>query len=687
MNKKIIFLILVFVLIVSFVVAEEVENSDTGEELEVVEYNDMFGEDFEGDVSGQGLETKEIGETNSFTFEEEDANLKVGDDEFKNIKEGTGSYIHLDETGVITQAEFITNDGGGTYSLGGTTFDVPPNSKVEYDKEKGILNFPDGGEIKKFPKAESKEEGLEIPKFEQLQIKGKDIKLPEGHVLNSGTLNYDGEKLFIDGGKETVIDDLKINSKDSTDIYFDGKEHEGNIISFGEKNLIIQGEQEIKFLKNNPYIKIEEGDSVNMQPYYGSSIKIQNRDAQGLIPKVMTKGGFFIEEDSKRIDVINDKVYISKGTWSTSQTKSTTSPIELSLLDRQGSPFLGKTFTGESLKENKIFIDNFNRIVIVQENSEEALAKSEGIDTTFSSKIKYNYVTEEELESLTGKEFELIGLTKGEKQLGLGRFRDYYNNLNEETKSSFKKISFLDEKGYAKNSPCGLESSACASSGKEMFFKTTEHSLSLSTFRHESAHERHFSLGGKGLNIDSEEYERYSKLENLQKEKYKEYNKIYSSGGQQKILDKLKKDIDLIDGQKQRIFEGQEKEFEADWYEIAGGEEFYEKTSAIHSSMGSLGYLYKEFKDMPLEEIYKQSREEIFGPKYGLTRPYGGANILEDVATFVEEVNNPKIFAPLINPESPKYDIRYRQKLALLHEYKFITNDEYNKILNVAGVK
>jgi hypothetical protein len=73
-------------------------------------------------------------------------------------------------------------------------------------------------------------------------------------------------------------------------------------------------------------------------------------------------------------------------------------------------------------------------------------------------------------------------------------------------------------------------------------------------------------------------------------------------------------------------------------------------------------------------------------PSEGFVKAYGATTQLEDIATFVENANKPEFFSDLINPQSSEYDIKYRQKLDLLYQYKFIPNNEYNKILETAGV-
>ena len=70
----------------------------------------------------------------------------------------------------------------------------------------------------------------------------------------------------------------------------------------------------------------------------------------------------------------------------------------------------------------------------------------------------------------------------------------------------------------------------------------------------------------------------------------------------------------------------------------------------------------------------------------GVCQSLWGKNIHEDVATFVEYANNPEFFKPLLSEDNGWHKI-YRQKLDLLHDYKFISDKEYFDILREAGVE
>lgn len=76
------------------------------------------------------------------------------------------------------------------------------------------------------------------------------------------------------------------------------------------------------------------------------------------------------------------------------------------------------------------------------------------------------------------------------------------------------------------------------------------------------------------------------------------------------------------------------------------------------------------------------------GPRHGCVRSYGAKNFYEDVATFVEQIwKNPEFFRPLVDPKSASYDPRYKQKLDLLLEYRFITREQYDVAVGMPAKK
>ena len=546
------------------------------------------------------------------TFDKKGASAKIDVNDFSGVmsQEETGkpAYVELDKDGNIVKADFMTGEKGGVFNFGGVKFNTPPNSNVFYDADNGELKLEKGSEIKEI--------------LDEITISGENIKFPN-EVTMTGTLSYDengqafikSEDIFaeINGVK---VYNLKSSKSKPINIFFDGKHHDERYVSFGEQNLIMKdlgSEGELGFLKNNPYLKIEDGDYVSMTPMHGSEIEITNRDAKGLIPKVITKGPFNIHEDSKNIKFMEDvRIY------SDSQNIFTTSPIELNILDSDGTTKFGIFKDGKKMMGHKVFIDNFNRIAIVPDTTEDILVSSDKIDVKFSARIKYNYPTMENINRLVNKKISSY-VSEGKESMMLGRLRDYYNTITPATKNSIQSIT-LGNQNYFKNEGVPL-ANAFAKYDGTINFKDSE--FNLKVFKHEGAHTRHFQI-------------------------LKEWEKEQSSFS--------------------KIFR-RDSPFDRKWMGITKSKEYGKMVSK-----GKLGYwMYNNGKNAD-------------SPSEGFVKAYGATTQLEDIATFVENANKPEFFSDLINPQSSEYDIKYRQKLDLLYQYKFIPNNEYNKILETAGV-
>ncbi len=671
MKKKL--LILLFLLIIFLFICLSFTNSqesssptiqNTQETAPVIDFGKNMGLG-EGNIIGSGIEYTKSKQGGTLTFNEEDAILTIKGNEFKNIQKESEpgdklyikSFINVDETGEIIKADFTTNDEGGAYVLGGAKFDVPPNSRVEY------LN----GELKLSKDAKLKE----IP--ENIKLTGEGIKLPDNKIM-SGTLNYRREgRAFITEGETVSINNVEIKAEGYTGLYFDGERHKGEYISLGDKNLVASSkysEPLIDFKENNPYIKIEGKDYVAIKMKRASSdfpsdsdfpseIEIQNRDDLGKIPLVTTKGSFVIDEDHKSIITFNKKVCLDRYSPALNiKEESTTSPIELIISDVEGN-----------MKNNKIFVDNFNRIAIVPENAEEFLAKSEGIDTKFSARVSYNYPTDESIEILTGKKIgeniNFHDMEKGNKDLVLGRLRNYYETLPPETKESIKKLNFASN-DYFKEIFYSEEEfiTAFTNINGKITFRGNE-MFTHRTFRHEAAHVTQTMVIDKEKTRLQNEWMAQSQR---RIEMGVEYQKMLETPNvrlDDPKLEKLGKEVDRLQenlDKAKKKYKETPSAYETEWSEIAG--DVYGRVKWEESEYG-------------------------FGAKKGCVREYGCTSAWEDGATFVEEISvYPGFFKDLINPEfKDTYDLRYRQKLDYLYNHKFISEEEYNNVLRKAGVK
>jgi len=612
----------------------------------------------EKDVSVRGIEISKKKGGIIFTFTEKNSKACIKENCFENIKSQSEAehptYLELDEQGNVLKADFTTNERGGTYTLGGSNFDVPPNSRIYYTTE-NELKLPEKTEIKEITGSG--------------KITGENIKLPTGHIMNSGTLSFDkyGTAFLNIEDKVTInnveIENAYLRDGKNLNIFFDGENHEDSFVSFGKENLISQNSFEkvnILFKEDNPYIKIDGGDKAEIwiPPSKNNEltkIEITNRDQVELIPKVTITGKAEIIEDSKFIYIDERSIYVGEG----NKEKFTTSPIEIV---REG-------------KNEKIFIDNANRIAMgVPENEEEFVSSQDGINTKFSARIKYNYIEPEDIKILTGKNIKFYDISEGSQDMVLLKFRDWYETLTPELKESFDTIKINDD--IFKRGVLSKENAvAFAGLDKSATFRSDIFSYEI--FRHELTHELHYEIREKW----EEEIQKSMEKEiNLLKEELnnarEKYHKIQNDPpiylGDKK-LEIARKEYKKINSQfLEKMSEYGISQFDKEWKQIAG-DVYIGKVSIINEEN------IWEYKENP----------EYEGPKEGLVRPYGGKDLMEDVATFNEKDNSPSFFVNLINPHTEKiggYDIRYSQKLDLKNKYGFISDEEYNAILSAAGV-
>ena len=261
------------------------------------------------DVTGTEISTQISEGITTVKFTGTSSSLNVKGNEFTNIvplsKSGE-SIITLDEFGDITKADFTTNEKGGTYTLGGTKFDIPANSRVQYDKNTGMLTLPEGSKINEIPK-------------EDIKIYGSNIKLPTGVNMEKGTLDYDklNNKWSAPPKASVTIYGIKILGDEYTgrDIYFDGARHTGEYVSFypDRKGVIISSQKgfsasgygygaldRITFLEGNSIFG-GNGNFVIKSLEAGSEIEIIAQE--GNPPALISDGKFSIENGNRLIDV------------------------------------------------------------------------------------------------------------------------------------------------------------------------------------------------------------------------------------------------------------------------------------------------------------------------------------------------------------------------------------------------
>jgi len=492
----------------------------------------------ENEISGQGVEYQKLNNENArLTFVNEDAEINVKGNIFENIiSQGESerpTFIELDEKGKIVKADFMVNERGGTYIFENNKINVPANSNVIFDSKSGIkMNVPDGAEIAEIPALNDESSPSDYITTIESYSNGN-FKLPSGDII-SGKLKFDGNQAFFTSDDPNIL----INGIDTgfvpspnpigqgslnykADLFFDGQVGEGDYVSFDLKNkkLIMSSKgtkPELLFNEDNPFIKIDEGDHVLIRNSFNSEIEIQNRDIGGLIPKVTTKGEFSIQENSKSINLNGKDVFISHRRGFEA---SSTSPIELIMLDESGDPLFSRitrpreefpdfSFAGEhpsfftgstSSFGHKILVDNFNRFAVVPDyvaGNSDFLMFYDRTEMIFSPRIAYNYPTERSVLELTNSKARMSGdIPRGRRDVVLGRLADYWSTLTPESKDAINTIGVIDRSDFdIRIKDTDLPSSTCgfAAYSRDIFIR--EDCFNLEVFRHEVAHARDRSL-------------------------------------------------------------------------------------------------------------------------------------------------------------------------------------------------
>lgn len=655
----------------------------------------------EGEVLISNINFEKKNGISTFTFEE-NGYVKVKDSLFMNIQKG--GKLKVNEKDELIEADFSTNEKGGTYVIGNDKISVPPNSKVIFKNGQITITPPEGSKFEVQP-------SLLKPGINGnvVRIQGINTELPDGSVIQSGTLSYRNGQAFIAPKEEAVINGVEIKnvfnerSKKAMDkeynVFFDGQKHEGNsYISFDmEKHSLIlaspgdKSGQPVKFHAENPFVTIEKNDNFVIQTLSKSEIEIVNRESSGRIPKMTCKGKFMLDEDDKSIQSttdgkVNMKLSAGIDPFKIGAKGTSTSPVELYALSPEGSSVL-KTPDGT---EQKLLVSNFKEGAIVPANIEEMpYEEYEGttLESKISTKITYNYPTPENFETLTGKTLICIKPEFCTPE-SIRLLSDTYETLTPEAKNSFKKI-IIGDKEYFKSQ--GKSETVGGFAYLETITLRTTGIDSPTTFMHETWHTLTYTFYPLEITEKLEEYYK------LQKEYEETTNEVWNIN--EFLLSNCPGTTPELMSESSYICPG------------VNMPEQVKKREALMTKLDSLGLELDQIENEakhPILEEWKEVHGEEYGErvetgkegyhvykddakaesKHGCVTPYGCSEIEEDIAEFVGYTKQPPEFwKPLLDPKSESYDPRYMKKLNLLLKYKGISQENYDIILKRAGLK
>tara|TARA_Y100000310_G_scaffold330357_1_gene401839 strand:+ start:1811 stop:4069 length:2259 start_codon:yes stop_codon:yes gene_type:complete len=574
-------------------------------------------------------------------------------------------------------------------------------------------------------------ERLSIPTSDTITIntQGGEVTLADGTRLN-GILNYDRGQAYVESKETVIINGIEVggpNSYRDIFLFFDGEEkEESNYVSFGEKNIIISGIARVIFREDNPYVTIEEEDFLGIGLSEPGTISVENRDDIGLIPLVHVKSYF--EEDASNAN----KIYITNGgiwlgitkrgeisTYSTifsDRGGEQSTPLSIELSDNEGNNLIGT-----ETEPKKILISNSNDLITIPlEESEGYTEITESYDyapALVSERLSVNY-QEYTVESFN-EEFPNINL-EGELSVPtIKRIAETLRHLPPEIRDSVRGFEIFSEADWITRNleVYGDDSVAGAYTSSDRIIRIPEGGLRHSTIYHEAAHDLTFR-------IEQEEAERYTRLRLEFRERPEIRQQAEEAERLREEAARLSMEIwDNIDKTKQKWFERYRK-LESEEQPYENDEELLslkEQVDAYHEQLEqevdplfARSYKLRDrvweaesdfIESKPRVESFETEWKSIAGdfygvdlgekraglaiswadgsnePRNGFVRPYGANNYLEDIATFVENVyKNPDFYKPLITQGSAQYDVRYRQKLDLLYERDFITQEKYDYI-------
>ncbi|MDP6547380.1 MAG: hypothetical protein QF917_00255 [Candidatus Woesearchaeota archaeon] len=566
---------------------------------------------------------------------------------------------------VVFSKNGITHPNGNSVSVPGT---YPSGSLFVATENRIEVVVPEDAET------------ISVPTTDTVTVntQGRDVTLADGTSVN-GRLSYDKGQAYVmppeNPSEKTIIDGLIINEKYSrVNVFFDGKEHsesEFQYISMNKqtKELILSSTHtksetpyghSVTFTSENPFVQIEPNDFFSVDYLKGGQIYIQNRDEQNLIPKIIVKEYFALEDDYPVTAIlINDHFNskFEKGKFSDLQflpdeaKGKTSTPLSVFYVDSNGNNYLKKE------SEQKIIFSNFNEMAIIpKDKSEGWTVTTEEYDYAPSKVSEELYFNNQQIsiEQLKAK-YPSLKIEGTADSVSLKRISDTLDHLPEELTKSIKTIHLKTDEEFAQDGE-PTTTSAYVDNNGEMHLRIS--SLKEHTIYHELTHV-YFHNYKNEVGVTQLKQEYFDTWKKIDKIKAENPNDPQLSGLYQQV------------GELYDAFDKKRKEnpLKKEWLEVVGGDAVY--ADVLEKYEG-----YTVWKD-----IADKDSDEAQAARNGFVRSYSATNIDEDIATFVEKVyTNPDFYKPLITPNSEKYDVRFKQKLELLKKYGFITPEAYKRI-------
>jgi hypothetical protein len=423
------------------------------------------------------------------------------------------------------------------------------------------------------------------------------------------------------------------------------------------------------------YAVVEFGDNFEIKAIHNFEFELLNRNPDlnpnGKIPLMNVKGEFMVNQDYKTIYTQEGNVLIKREgvLFGQGEKYDDTSPIELFISERK----------------EKYIVNNFGGIATLglnelSGNTETRYANSIYFQRAFVEH-RYNYPTFETFEDITGKSLIPIfdnansvnpndfgNLNNPFEYSEVSTLLDYYETLPEEVKDKITTIKFYDRDAW--KSKMGDEWRASIGSYDKITgtINLFSEESDLDLFRHEVGHMTHDLLLINPASVSS----LYVQRGKIESDFWNSVDvKYYQSNLVGKTPDQLTTQEREIYNRVNRKYEDylnqgyDDLKFNNNWMQIAGGADIYSRTTIKSYASQS--------KEIVVSSVYL--------PNHGFVKPYGATDYKEDVATFIGTIIGDPAFFQKNNLLQDENSI-YFQKIKLLHQYGFITDKEYDSVLN-----
>lgn len=510
--------------------------------------------------------------------------------------------------------------------------------------------------------------------FDLYVVGQQEVTLPQGVTVQINGQEYgsrlsfaEGQAFLDEGGRDIIIGNVQIKAgmMEKVFIYFKNPPSSGTFVAIDleNKQLTARANNEEKtgvgivFLKGNKFIPGDSDELTYLEIKKGSAT-VSSR-AENLVPLVRMESvdgsEIVLSNGNSRYELVDGRLNFA--TYSGEEIKST--PLVVDMINN-GDPVLSLP----DGKSGKLIIDDKNNFIVIP--SDEPAQESECYTcmTRFfdSSVVAYDaetwkFVKENNIAGLTGEVAPLIRT--------LRLIRPIPNKLSE----TIHTVRVLPPEEIRLQ--CLSERAIACASEYELL---VSNDVTPDVLVHELAH---------GLTYRTENNEA-TPAEREMKEY--ELNLAIKYGFQPRDINIYEQDKKLYDlaGQEVTLTEEEQLRLSRLIQEAKKSQKRSFKSAWEEASIGSYDEEYKNAQDI-----------HSFTPKKGCNTIYGCRSFYEDVAEYTQSIiakqeHNKFKENHLIQPpghpnhDPARYDPRYKQKIDLLLEYGFITQDDYNKIVEGA---